>query len=174
MKIYLAATYSRNAEMRGIRDQLEALGHEVTSRWIDQHGGNVPESIVAEKLNASPVECYPYAEADVTDLKVADTVILFTSADGGGQGGRHVEFGLAIGLGKRLIIVGPRENVFHTLPQVEWYPDPASLLAAWSEPAIDMGYLSLPADLQEALKSGEPEDECEGAPDSEEGTPDEG
>jgi hypothetical protein len=46
----------------------------------------------------------------------------FTSA-GGGKGGRHVEYGLALGLGKRLIICGPRENIFHTLPQVEHYPD---------------------------------------------------
>lgn len=40
-RIYLAARYSRNAEMRGVRDVLEGLGHKVTSRWIDQHGGTV-------------------------------------------------------------------------------------------------------------------------------------
>lgn len=45
-------------------------------------------------------------------------------------------------------------------------------IAVWREgaepPVIDMGYLSLPADLQAALESGGPEDECKGAPDSEE------
>ena len=35
-KVYLAARYSRNAEMRMVRDVLEGLGHTVTSRWIDQ------------------------------------------------------------------------------------------------------------------------------------------
>ena len=54
MKVYLAARYSRNAEMRGVRDVLQGLGYKVTSRWIDQHGGNLLESIVAEKLNADP------------------------------------------------------------------------------------------------------------------------
>jgi len=131
-KIYLAARYSRNDEMRGVRDVLQALGHEVTSRWIDQHGGNLLESFVAEKLNAQPDECAKYARVDLEDLEAADTVISFTSAGGGGKGGRHVEFGLALGLGKRLVIVGPRENVFHTLPAIEWYPDWSRMVMAWS------------------------------------------
>jgi hypothetical protein len=129
MKIYLATRYSRNAEMRAIRDDLTALGHEVTSRWIDQHGGDLPESIVAEKLNSEPENCFKYAQIDVDDLTAADTVVSFT-CDGGGKGGRHVEYGLALGLGKRLILVGSRENVFHTLPQVEWYADAAAMLGA--------------------------------------------
>ena len=132
MKVYLAARYSRNDEMRGVRDVLRALGHEVTSRWIDQHGGNLLESIVAGKLNADPGHCAKYAQADIDDLMAADMVVSFTSADGGGKGGRHVEFGLALGLGKRLILVGPRENVFHTLPQVEHYPDWPHLVMAWA------------------------------------------
>ena len=132
MKVYLAARYSRNDEMRGVRDVLEALGHEVTSRWIDQHGGNLLESFVAEKLNDDPGHCARYAQADVDDLAAADVVISFTAAGGGGKGGRHVEYGLALGLGKRLVIVGPREHVFHTLPQVEHYPNWSRLAMALS------------------------------------------
>lgn len=127
---YLASRYSRNAEMRGYRDALQALGHEVTSRWIDQHGGNLLESLVAGELNSDPEGCSKYAAIDVDDLTRADTVISFTSAEGGGKGGRHIELGLALGLGKHLVICGPRENVFHTLPQIEWHPDWAHLLTA--------------------------------------------
>jgi hypothetical protein len=130
-KVYLVARYSRNAEMRGVRDVLESMGYEVTSRWIDQHGGNLPESIVAERLNAEPAECSKYAFIDLQDLKAADVVISFTSAGGGGKGGRHVELGVALGLGKHVVVVGPRENVFHTLPQIEWYPDWPHLVTAW-------------------------------------------
>jgi hypothetical protein len=136
-RIYLAARYSRNAEMRGVRDVLEALGHEVTSRWIDQRGGNLLESLVAAELNANPDGCAQYAAIDVDDLTRAETVISFTSAEGGGKGGRHIEFGLALGLGKHLVIVGPRENVFHTLPGTEWYPDWPHLVMAWSGRALD-------------------------------------
>jgi hypothetical protein len=132
MKIYLAARYSRNDEMRGVRDVLEAFGHTITSRWIDQHGGNLLESFVAEKLNADPGDCAKYAQIDMDDLQAADVVVSFTSAGGGGKGGRHVEFGVALGLGKRLVVVGPRENVFHTLTGVEWYPDWSRMVMAWT------------------------------------------
>ena len=128
--VYLAARYSRNDEMRGVRDVLKALGYMVTSRWIDLHGGKYPGSFTPEQLNDDPVYCARVAEADLDDLADADTVISFTSPGEYGKGGRHVEFGLALGLGKRLVLVGPRENVFHTLPQVEQYPDWSRLVVA--------------------------------------------
>lgn len=139
MKIYLAARYSRNDEMRGVRDVLEALGHEITSRWIDCHtdvSGDYTKSFTPEFLNATPELAAPLGQHDVDDLAAAETVISFTSDDGGGKGGRHVEFGLALGLGKRLIVVGPRENIFHTLPQVEHYPNWSRLVMALSKPLV--------------------------------------
>lgn len=129
-RIYLAARYSRHGEMQGVRDVLGALGYEITSRWIDQHGGALEASYTPEKLSADPDECAVFGQHDVADLKAADTCISFTSADGGGKGGRHVEFGLALGLGKRLIVVGPRENIFHTLPAVTHYENWSRLVMA--------------------------------------------
>ena len=64
-------------------------------------------------------------------FEAADVVISFTSV-GGGKGGRHVEFGYGLGLGKKMIVVGPRENVFHTLPQIEHYEDWPHLVMALS------------------------------------------
>jgi len=122
-RIYLAARYSRHNEMRAVRDVLLALGYEVTSRWIDQHNGTLEQSYTPAKLNADPDECAVLGQHDLDDLKAADTVISFTSVDGGGKGGRHVEHGFALGLGKQVIICGPRENIFHTLPQIRWFPD---------------------------------------------------
>lgn len=133
-KVYLAARYSRDEEMRGVRAVLMALGYEVTSRWIDCHEGKYPGSFTCERLNDDPGYCAAVGRKDVEDLAAADTVVSFTSPGGGGKGGRHVEFGLALGLDKRLIIVGPRENVFHTLPRVQWYPDWPSLVMALVPP----------------------------------------
>jgi hypothetical protein len=118
--IYLATRYNRNDEMRRVRDVLVALSYQVTSRWIDCHAGKYLTSFTTETLNADPEYCSGVAHHDLEDLRAADTVISFTSG-GDGKGGRHVEFGLAIGLRKRLILVGPREHVFHTLPQVEHF-----------------------------------------------------
>jgi len=133
MKVYLASRYSRNAELRGYRDELEAMGHEVTARWIDLHAGStdyvsaealaiLEKSFTPEQLSATPDLCSAYAIADWSDLDRADCVVSFTCGSGG-KGGRHVEFGIAVASGKRVMVVGPRENVFHTLPEVEHFED---------------------------------------------------
>lgn len=119
---YLAARFSRHDEMRGVRDVLQGVGHTVTSRWIDLHGGDQLESAAAEQLNTDPDSVADFGLHDLEDIAAADVVVSFTSADGGGKGGRHVEFGYALGIGKHVVIVGPRENIFHTHPDVEWYP----------------------------------------------------
>ncbi len=129
MRIYLAARYSKHDEMQGVRDVLEGtLGHEVTSRWIDCHTdvvGDFTSSFTHEFLNAHPEKCAPLGQHDLDDIDRADTVISFTYPPGedGGKGGRHVEFGYGLALGKRMILVGPRQHVFHTLQAVEWFPD---------------------------------------------------
>ena len=124
-KVYLAARYSRAAEMRELRDVLEGYGHEVASRWIDD-----PDAYDAARLDSDPDGCGDFAARALADICAADTLISFTGD--GGKGGRHVEFGLAIRLGLRLVIAGPREHVFHALPAVEWYPTWAHLLTAWA------------------------------------------
>jgi hypothetical protein len=59
----------------------------------------------------------------------ADAVIIFTEIPNAtpATGGRHVEFGLALAQGKRVIVVGPRENVFHYL-----LPD-SQIFATWNK-----------------------------------------
>jgi hypothetical protein len=137
-KIYLAARYSRHPEMREVRDWLEEQGHKVTSRWIDCHSdivGDFTSSFTQDFLNANPDRCAPLGQHDLDDLDEADWVISFTG--GGLKGGRHVELGYALARGKRLFVVGPRENVFHTLPAVEHHPDwPALQEVLQSRPSV--------------------------------------
>ena len=62
-----------------------------------------------------------FAREDFEDIMNADAVISFTEVPRTtkSRGGRHVEFGIALAAGKKCIIVGPRENVFHCLPWVD-------------------------------------------------------
>lgn len=123
MKIYLASRYSRHAEMQGVRGVLETFNHKITSRWIDCHTdvmGNFTESFSQDFLNTNFADCAPLGQHDLDDILNSDCVISFTGS--GSKGGRHVEFGYALALGKRLVLVGPRENVFHTLSVVEYHP----------------------------------------------------
>jgi hypothetical protein len=63
-----------------------------------------------------------FAEDDLADVEACDMLIAFTepprAAGGRNRGGRHVELGIAIGQGKLIAIVGPRENLFCWLPEI--------------------------------------------------------
>lgn len=127
MKVYLAARYSRRDEMRGVAAEARRLGHAVTSRWLDTDW--LAEGQV-RSIAAPPEYREKYALIDHEDVQAADLVANFTEPPGsGGRGGRHVEFGLAVAWGKRLVVVGHRENLFHHLPAVVFCPDAEALLA---------------------------------------------
>lgn len=127
MKVYLAARYSRRDQMRRVAAVLQTAGHQVTSRWLESEWVNRPN----ESSAAPPEYRATYAVIDLEDVDAADVVLNFTEAPGdGSRGGRHVEFGYALAKGKRLIVVGYRENLFHEHPRVEFYPTEQDVLAA--------------------------------------------
>jgi hypothetical protein len=70
---------------------------------------------------------------DQEDVLAADTLVCFTEpAEAGGNGGRHVELGMALALGRRVIVIGRREHIFHHLPGIEVvssWPEAMRLLA---------------------------------------------
>lgn len=117
MKFYLAARYSRRLELVEHRAFIESKGGEVTSRWLD---GNHQ---IADGDEADAKAARRFAVEDVEDVLAADYLIAFTEEPRAtsSRGGRHVELGLALGADKRVIVVGPRENVFTWLPGVRYY-----------------------------------------------------
>lgn len=147
MKIYLASRYSRREELCGYRQRLEALGHKVTSRWLngshqiddkgtpigDQGTAILEGELLPHGIGAIAVAAVVACE-DVEDVRSADLLIAFTEPprSGASRGGRHVEFGLALGLGTPILIVGHRENIFCWLPDVSFYPDFESALATFT------------------------------------------
>lgn len=139
MKMYLAARYSRWREMQDIAAQLTALGHEIVSRWITG-AHEMPDDHQKSDGGKGPALALRFAQEDIADLILADAVIHFTEAPGApgrNRGGRHVEFGFAQAAGMIQVIVGPRENVFHHLPNVELYPTFSEFLTAIAGPVGD-------------------------------------
>ena len=135
MRIYLAARYSRIGELNSYKSELEARGHEITSRWL-MGDRRVNDTALAEMEMAEDIPVV-VADKDYQDILAAETVICFTETprSNHSRGGRHVEFGIGLALGKRLIVIGPRENVFYCLPQVELYSDWAAFrMGRWGEP----------------------------------------
>ena len=132
MKIYLAARYTRYPELQGYRADLEGAGHTVTSRWIN---GNHQITDAGLSAQAKEEERIRFAQEDRDDLEAADCVISFTEVPRttATRGGRHVELGMALAHQKRVIVVGHRENVFHCLPEVEFFPEWSGVIPRLSE-----------------------------------------
>jgi hypothetical protein len=149
LRIYLAGRYTRREELCGYRAQLEAAGHSVQARWLNgEHQiaddgkplGKCGEALVEGPLRSGEALAEhgqseravslrtSFAIDDWEDVTGADCVISFTEPprSKAGRGGRHVEFGIALGRGKRVVVVGYRENIFHWMPGVEF-------CATWQE-----------------------------------------
>lgn len=111
IRVYLAARFPRRPEMIVCREQLAKVGIEVTSRWLDTE--------VSEDDGKKRRE---NAIMDLEDIDRSDCLIMFSDPPGTpNKGGRHTEFGVALALGKQIMIVGEAENVFHSLgePQIK-------------------------------------------------------
>ena len=119
-RIYLAARYSRWHELADYAQQLRAYGFTITSQWLE---GRSPLSSDGLSEEATLEQRTWFAQQDWDDLMAADSCISFTepSRSSNTRGGRHVELGAALAAGKRVIVVGHRENVFHCLPQIEFF-----------------------------------------------------
>ncbi len=118
MKVYLAARYSRHEELQEYAKELVVIGHTVTSRWI---WGSHQIADLGSEAQTKELEKIRFANEDLGDLINADICVSFTEIPRSttSRGGRHVEHGIALGLGKPCYIIGPRENVFHCLEYVE-------------------------------------------------------
>lgn len=132
MKIYLAARYSRREELCDYRRQLQDMGHEVQCRWLDGPKqisdtgipiGEAGEALIEGSGAEAAILRAGMAQDDWEDVVGAEVVINFTETPRStpNRGGRHVEFGIALAGGARVLVVGHRENIFHWLPTVEFH-----------------------------------------------------
>jgi nucleoside 2-deoxyribosyltransferase len=126
MEVYLAAPYIARDALREYAADLELVGMGVTSRWLKEDHALTPGNLgAAPEVDADAVR--QHCEADFADIYAADVVVVFTgsaiaaivegveSAEDARlhTGGRHVETGYALALGKPVVVIGTPENVFH-------------------------------------------------------------
>ena len=122
MRVYLAAPYQMKDVISDRAAELRAMGITVTSSWLVEPWG--PKTQMHELTHE---EHQRYAINDVQDI--ADSDVLVYQPDVTKtiiRAGRHVEFGIAIGIGLTrdlpILVVGEdRENIFHHYPQVTHY-----------------------------------------------------
>lgn len=104
MKVYIAAPYPVRERAATMMRVMELKGIEVTSRWL-----KAPDTMGDE-----------HARKDLEDVAAADVLLALNPEDWGdkGTGGRHVELGYALALGKPILLVGERTNIFHHLSSI--------------------------------------------------------
>jgi nucleoside 2-deoxyribosyltransferase len=112
MKYYIAAHSQEDA--KHLKVILESHGNEVTSRWIESASFGLGCYSEDDRRRIAAEDC--------EDVKSCDALILLESP-GRVPGGKFVEAGFAMGLGKPIYIIGRRENMLMWHPFMIQYDD---------------------------------------------------
>ncbi len=143
MKVYLAAQYSWKDRLKKYAEELAAANIECTSSWLN-------EKYAADAtLQTIPTDAerVKYAMADLIDINSSDVMVLFTVDPETPvvRGGRHFEAGYAFALmitgylggAPKLVVCGPRENIFYYLPQITVIPTWEATLEYLKQGAVE-------------------------------------
>ena len=128
MRAYLAAPYAAREQIRGRARDLVTIGVDVTSTWL-QEETVISAGTVGAAPAVDPMSADAHVEMDLDDVRRSDVLVLFTESavdidpELCRSGGRHVEFGMALALDKRVLVVGEAENIFHRSHRGEVVPD---------------------------------------------------
>jgi len=117
MKFYIAGSWRRKNEIKKIEKRLESVGDESTTHWLrEQDGPHNTEDPSPERW----AEFRAAAEDDLRGIRECDVFILVANDPNVPSigGGRFVEMGYAIALGKQIIVLGDHETVFSYLPEI--------------------------------------------------------
>jgi nucleoside 2-deoxyribosyltransferase len=107
MKLYIAAQDQHAA--REASQSLRIEGHVITARWLHAEFMSTEFYSEAERIQI--------AFDDVRDVVRADALVLLEPSPlEKVPGGKFVEVGVALGLNKRVYVVGPRANM------LMWHP----------------------------------------------------
>lgn len=111
----MAARFSMKPEIAEKAEELREMGIEITSRWLAETAAPT-----AQLGDFDDPYLTQTAEVDVEDINEGEGLVFFSVPPTMpvARGGRHVEFGMALALKKAIYVVGPKENIFHYLPQV--------------------------------------------------------
>ena len=123
-KSFFIAAHSREAA-QDLKSRLNAAGYHITSRWITE------DTKFNEGIGAySDEERRSIAEMDEEDVRAAEAGLILLAELPGKTvpGGKHVETGIAIALGRPIYVIGRRENIFHWHPSVRIFETLEQLL----------------------------------------------
>lgn len=127
MRVYIAGRFTGRARLASLAEDLKRIDPKVkvTSTWL------TPRTEAEHKdYPYNDEDARKYATRDLDEIWDSDCLILDT-IDDSSTGGREVEWGFALARGMRMVLVGPRRNVFHYLVE-RHYETWSELLLNWS------------------------------------------
>jgi nucleoside 2-deoxyribosyltransferase len=107
MKLYIAGHDQEIAN--DIASRLSATGHEITASWLFKPFHPTKHHTAEERVDI--------AVEDFNDIARADALVIISS-DRPVPGGKFVEAGIALGLGKKIFLIGDRENMLMWHPKI--------------------------------------------------------
>lgn len=143
--LYLAGRYSRREELHELAKTIGEMNTAkweprffVSARWLtgEHEWTGTPDGEIPVEDQAG------FAQEDLNDIMNCDVMVCFTEPAGQGsaRGGRHVEFGYAIAHRMPVLLVGPRENIFYSLPNVIQIGNKNDLLAIFQRVRSHSGW----------------------------------
>lgn len=110
LRIYPAGPFSWQQRIKKCADQLAELGYIITGEWLtqdEQYTNPDNSTIIRPDIGQ---ECQTLSERDILNIIESDTLILFEPGIPLERNTRVAEFGLALGLGKQCIVIGPEDE----------------------------------------------------------------
>ncbi len=116
-RVYIASAFINRRKVNAWAWELEKQGYKVVSTW------HYESDVEGDRRFRK------YAERDVEELEMSDTLILFTENHDDSQGGMWVELGYALAKGMKIVVIGPMTAcVFNRLEHLERYAELESFL----------------------------------------------
>lgn len=109
MKIYTAATFAEQERIRGYKEKLIKLGHQVVATWLEEPPAR-PEGMTEEQFERK------MAMKDLQEVMLADCLVLDVE-NPSRTAGKMIETGFALAKHKLVYVVGipPAHSIFLTL-----------------------------------------------------------
>lgn len=108
---YVAAPFIMKEKARTIRDAIARnTGWQCEALWLEGKRDVLIHSDDDER----------FAREDLEDIRNSDVLVHLAGGEGmlTRSGGRHVELGYALALGKHVVHIGQQENIFHSIVPV--------------------------------------------------------
>jgi hypothetical protein len=122
MSAYVAARWDDRKLAMEAAAQLRDAGIVIHSTWLSPRDDQSMDTLKAE--GNIVIEARARALMDVHEIAKSNLFVQLSPEAGfrNSTGGKHVELGIAIALGKTIYIIGQRENVFHYHPSCRLVP----------------------------------------------------